>query len=150
MPERMSYGELIRLYFDRSNALQWYWTLYVVVIGGLLAISSFRRRTDRLLTVLVTVLYCFFAYKNLGAIQDASDQRTAILQSIRHVAMNGTDSPNRELRDRLEPTLVSPSSPSIRNFHVVCDLLTIAALWTMERRRRRLARELPTVIGAAG
>ena len=32
----MKYDQLIQLYFERSNALQWYWTLYVVVIGGLL------------------------------------------------------------------------------------------------------------------
>ena len=35
----MSYSELIQLYFERSTALQWYWTIYVVVIGGLLAFS---------------------------------------------------------------------------------------------------------------
>ena len=33
----MKYNELIQLYFERSTALQWYWNLYVVVIGGLLA-----------------------------------------------------------------------------------------------------------------
>jgi len=32
----MKYAELTQLYFDRSNALQWYWTIYVLVIGGLL------------------------------------------------------------------------------------------------------------------
>ncbi len=31
----MNYNELIQLYFERSNALQGYWNLYVVVVGGL-------------------------------------------------------------------------------------------------------------------
>ena len=39
----MKYDELIQLYFERSNALQGYWTLYVVIVGGLLAFSSLRK-----------------------------------------------------------------------------------------------------------
>ena len=39
----MNYSELIQLYFERSNALQSYWTLYVVIVGGLLAFSSLRK-----------------------------------------------------------------------------------------------------------
>src|SRR5205823_11397878 len=66
----MKYNDLLQLYFERSNSLQWYWTIYVVVIGGLLAFSSLRQRPDVRTAVLVTVLYCFFAYKNLGAIRD--------------------------------------------------------------------------------
>ena len=49
----MKYDQLVQLYFDRSNALQWYWTLYVVVIGGLLAISNLRLRRDILTVCLV-------------------------------------------------------------------------------------------------
>jgi hypothetical protein len=56
----MSYNDLVRLYFDRSNALQWYWTLYVIVVGGLLAFSSLRQRKDTLTAGLVTVLFMFF------------------------------------------------------------------------------------------
>ena len=40
----MNYSELIQTYFERSVALQWYWTIYVLVIGGLLGFSSFRQR----------------------------------------------------------------------------------------------------------
>ena len=64
----MNYSELVQLYFERSNSLQSYWTLYVVVIGGLLAFSSIRKQGDRLTTLLVSILFSFFAYKNLDAI----------------------------------------------------------------------------------
>ncbi len=73
----MKYHDLLQLYFDRSNALQWYWTLYVVVLGGLLAFSSLRQRPDHRTAVLVTILYCCFAYKNLGAIGDVTHQPLA-------------------------------------------------------------------------
>src|SRR5665213_2674804 len=68
----MRYSDLIQLYFERSTALQWYWTLYVVVIGGLLAFSSLRVRQDPHTAALVTVLFCLFAYKNLGSIHDTT------------------------------------------------------------------------------
>ena len=32
----MNYSELIQAYFERSTALQWYWTIYVIVIAVLL------------------------------------------------------------------------------------------------------------------
>ena len=36
----MYYTDLIQLYLERTTALQSYWTLYVVIVGGLLAFSS--------------------------------------------------------------------------------------------------------------
>ena len=140
----MSYGELLRLYFDRSNALQWYWTLYVVIIGGLLAFSSLRQRPDLLTVILVTVLYCLFAYKNLGAIRDATRQRTAVVESIKELHSAGRDTYEAQLAGRhIEPTLETPDESGIRNFHLASDALTLAAVWAMEWRRWRKPRTAP-------
>lgn len=147
----MSYAELLRLYFERSNALQWYWTVYVLVIGGLLAFSSMRQRKALLTAVLVTVLYCCFAYKNLGAIRDVTVQRIAALQSIKSFQITGPDAEQtQKVRTALEPTLVAPDYDGVRNFHVACDVLTVATLWAMEWRRqtRREDRDLATPAGA--
>ncbi len=133
----MRYNDLLRLYFERSNALQWYWTLYVIIIGGLLAFSSLRQRPDMRTAILVTVLYCFFAYKNLGAIHDVTSQRLAILETVRTIPSSSLDPVEAKLRETLEPTLSLPAYPGIRNFHVATDLLTVVALWAMERRRMR-------------
>ena len=62
----MSYSELIQAYFERSVALQWYWTIYVLVIGGVGGFSIFRQRPEMVTTLLVTLLYAGFAFKNLG------------------------------------------------------------------------------------
>jgi hypothetical protein len=134
----MSFSDLVQLYFERSNALQWYWTLYVVIIGGLLAFSSLRKERDLITTGLITVLFCFFAYKNLGAIHDVTVQRYAVLQAIKDASpQNLTDF--RSVRELLEPTMIAPAYEGVRNFHVVSDLLTVAAVWAMERRRRKLS-----------
>jgi hypothetical protein len=134
----MTYNDLVQLYFDRSNALQWYWTLYVVIIGGLLAFSSLRQRGDLLTTILITVLFSFFAYKNLGAIQESSLQRFAALKSINEFSGGGADPAElKRVRETLEPTLAPPALEGVRNFHWTSDIVTIVALWSMERRRRK-------------
>jgi hypothetical protein len=134
----MTYSELVQLYFERSTALQLYWTIYVVVIGGLLAFSSLRQRKDLVTAILVTILYAFFAYKNLGAIQDVTFERYAILAAIKEYPATGPDAADiKRARDHLEPTLLPPEWEGVRNFHIASDLLTIAACWAMEWRRRR-------------
>ena len=131
----MNYSELVQLYFERSNSLQNYWTLYVVVIGGVLAFSSLRARRDWLTTLIVSVLFSFFAYKNLDAIHDVTVQRFAVLKSLQQAVPDASPNPVHAL---LGPTLTPPEFDGVRTFHITSDLLTIAALWAMERRRRLL------------
>jgi hypothetical protein len=127
----MNYAQLMKLYFERSNSLQWYWTLYVVIVGGLLAFSSIRKERDRRTALLVMILFCFFAYKNLGAIHDVTEQRLAVLQLIKGAPASAPD------RATLEPTLQPPEYEGVRNFHVVSDVLVVLAVGSMERRRWR-------------
>src|SRR3982751_4684640 len=138
----MKYSELLQLYFDRSNALQWYWTIYVVVIGGLLAFSSLRKRPDLATGILVTVLYLCFAYKNMGAIEDVSLERFAILSAMKEIPTWNLDPPGTvRSRALIEPTLRPPELAGVKQFHIASDLLTVLALWAMEWRRRKAAGE---------
>ena len=132
----MNYTELVQLYFERSNALQSYWTLYVVIVGGVLAFSSLRKQPAALTTAIVSVLFALFAYENLSAIQDTASQRFATLDAIKK--SEGTAAEVARLRESLEPTLTPASHSSTRTTHLVSDVLTIAALWAMELRRRKL------------
>jgi hypothetical protein len=145
----MSYSELLRLYFDRTNATQWYWTLYVVIIGGLLAFSSLRKRPDVVSVVLITVLYACFACKNAGAIIDVTNERFALIALMKEPFPTGSAGTNMidsgQVREQLEPRLNPTPADSARNFHIGCDVLTIAALWAMEWRRRRAWRETSPV-----
>jgi hypothetical protein len=137
----MNYGELVQLYFERSTAMQNYWNLYVLVVGGLLAFSSLRRHHAAVTTGLVCLLFALFAYENLGALKDVTAQRFALLDSIkRSETSNGTDP--RQVRERLEPTLTPATYSSVRFTHITSDILTIAALIAMELRRRTLGEVL--------
>ena len=134
----MRYNELIQAYFERSVALQWYWTVYVLVIGGVLGFSTFRQRPELVTTILVTVLYAGFAYKNLGAIQETAEERQAVRLAIKEYPATGTNAADVKLaRERLEPRMPEYDIPGARYFHLACDLLTVGFLWAKEWRRRK-------------
>jgi hypothetical protein len=137
----MNYNELIQLYFERSNALQGYWNLYVVVVGGLLAFSSLRKQPALVTTLIVSLLFGLFAYENHDAIQVATGQRLATHEAITKFDPGATGPTAKPMRDLLEPTLTPASHASVRTTHLTSDILVIAGLWAMELRRRRLRGE---------
>ena len=140
----MNYNDLIQLYFERSTAMQAYWNLYVLIVGGLLAFSSLRKQPAAITTLLVSVLFALFAYKNLDAMYDTTQQRFATIEAIKQFDASGTNAASlKQARDLLEPTLTPATYGSVRATHVTSDVLTIAALWAMEFRRRRLKRTTP-------
>ena len=132
----MKYDELIQLYFERSNALQGYWTLYVVIVGGVLAFSSLRKQSAAITTLIVSILFGLFAYENMDAILTVTRQRHATLAAIKQADSNAA-AEIKPLRDLLEPTLTPAPESSTKRTHLVSDILTILALWAMEFRRRR-------------
>jgi hypothetical protein len=135
----MSTNELFQLYFERSNALTWYWTVYILVVGGVIGFSAFRQRPEIITTVLVIVLYVCFAYKNLGAIEETTQQRAAVLVVIQDQPPSGTETGSaKRLRDAVLPTLAPTSLDGVRYFHIACDLMTIVVLVAKELRRRQL------------
>jgi len=134
----MSYSELIQAYFERSVALQWFWTIYVFVIGGVGGFSIFRQRPQWTTTLLVTILFCGFAYKNLGAIEATAEERQAIRAIIIEYPDTGPNAADiQRVREKLEPKMPEYDIAGARHFHWVCDLLTIAFLWVKEWQRRK-------------
>jgi hypothetical protein len=141
----MSYSELIQAYFERSVALQWYWTIYVIAIGGVLGFSTFRQRPELVTTILVTILYACFAYKNVGAIEATAEEREAIRAAFLQYPAAGPNAEQIRLaRDKLEPTLTEYDIRGARYFHILCDVLTVAFLWAKEWRRRELEKSVAT------
>ena len=135
----MSYNELIQLYFERSTAMQNYWNLYVLIVGGILAFSSMRKQPAAITTLLVCILFALFAYNNLGAMKDCTAQRFAVLKAVQGFDANaGATTDPKPLRDLLEPTLTPATYESVRRTHLASDALTIITLMVMEIRRRRL------------
>ena len=133
----MKYNDLIQLYFERTTALQNYWTLYVVIVGGLLAFSSLRKQPAALTTLIVSILFGLFAYENLDAIKATATQRHATLAAIKQSEAGSTAPDLKPVRDLVEPTLNPASISSTQTTHLISDVLTIIALGVMEMRRRK-------------
>lgn len=140
----MKYDELIQLYFERSNALQAYWTLYVVIVGSVLAFSSLRKLPAAVTTLIVTLLFGLFAYENMDAILTATRQRHATLAAIKQSDSSGAVE-IKGVRDLLEPTLTPAAESAVQRTHLVSDLLTILGLWALELRRRKNAGLVPSI-----
>jgi hypothetical protein len=138
----MNYSELVQIYFERSTAMQNYWNLYVLVVGGLLAFSSLRKHHAAITTALVCLLFALFAHENLGALKDVTAQRFALLDAIKRLGPGNATDP-RPIRERLEPTLTPATYSSVRVTHVTSDILTIAASIAMELRRRKFGELQP-------
>jgi hypothetical protein len=133
----MKYNDLIQLYFERTTALQNYWTLYVVIVGGLLAFSSLRKQPAAVTTLVVSILFCLFAYENLDAIKATAGQRHATLSAIKQSDAGSTAPEIKPVRDLLEPTLNPATISSTQTTHLISDALTLVGLWVMELRRRK-------------
>ena len=119
----MHYNDLIQIYFERSNALQAYWNLYVVIVGGLLAFSSLRKLPAPVTTLIVTLLFGLFAYENMDAILTATRQRHATLAAIKQSDSGSTAAETKPVRDLLEPTLTPAPESAVQRTHLVSDLL---------------------------
>lgn len=135
----MNYDQLTQLYFERSNATQEYWNLYVIIVGGILAFSSLRKHHATLTTLVVCVLFALFAYENLGALHDVTAQRFALLDAIKQFDANGGATTNpMQVRALIEPTLTPATWNSVIVTHLTSDVPTILALVAMEWRRPTL------------
>jgi len=94
--------------------------------------------------LIVSILFALFAYENLDAMYDTTRQRFATIQAIKQFGSTETNTASlKQTRDLLEPTLTPATYDSVRVTHVTSDILTIAALWAMEFRRRRLKSTTP-------
>ena len=70
---------------------------------------------------------------------DVTRQRFAVLQAIKDFDQTSAGQlAAKPQRDLIEPTLNPATWESVQATHVTSDVLTIAALWAMEFRRRRL------------
>jgi hypothetical protein len=134
----MNYRDLIQLYFERGNAMQNFWNLYVVILGGVLAFSSLRKHPAPITTALVCLLFALFAYENLGALHDVTAQRLAVLQAVKDFHPADSAGAVAQTQALLEPTLTPATYSEVRTTHLVSDTLAIAALIAMEFRRRRM------------
>src|ERR1700685_3398680 len=103
----MTYSDLLQAFFERSNALEALWTIYVTVVGALLGFCAARGRLGLWTMSVITVAFCLFAAGNLSGMRDVTLQRVALNAAIiNYEPPPDTKASNvMELRKLLTPTL---------------------------------------------
>jgi len=111
--------DILKALFERTDALNGYWNLYIGVSLGLLGLmASAKPFTQRRpIKVLLTLAFLLFAYSNLDAIYHTNGQRRELIRLI-----EGT---YQAVANHAAP----PSNPLLIAFHLVLDLLVVLCLW---------------------
>lgn len=136
----MDFKDLVNLYFERSNALQTYWSFYISIVLALLAFfgSLKRSRHNLLLTVFLSISFIVCAAMNLSALWDVTEARLAVKQLI----LTRTFSPplDPEVLNAMRGVLKPATLGWVVGTHLSGDILTLAGIWYLALRKAARSR----------
>ena len=122
----MELKDLLSLYFERSNSMQTFWSLYITIVLGLLVFFGSGRRS-KYLGIILSIAFAMFAYVNLDGLIDVTKQRNALNDLV--YPMTVGNSSCSLAASRIYPTLDPPKPCAVRLVHITGDLLTLACMW---------------------
>ncbi|MBZ5521627.1 MAG: hypothetical protein LAP21_05150 [Acidobacteriia bacterium] len=119
--------EALTLFFERSNAMQTYWSYYITVVLGVLAF--FGAGSPRSVTTagLISVTFLGFARANYQGMTDVARQRVEVCKYLIKPEYNCSKLPCT-IKSPLPITLNPPAVNAVKAFHIVVDVLTIGAI----------------------
>jgi len=132
----MDFKDVAGHLFERSNAMQSFWSYYITISGALLAFFGSSRRSIPL-TILLTIAFIGIAAANLGGMKNVAQQRVA----LRALLMNAkTEKADQVFKAPLPSQAVIaayldvPPPPPVAGVvatHLCCDVVVIAAIWVL-------------------
>ena len=126
----MKLQELISLYFERTNAMQTLWGIYITIVLALLAFYGSKDTSAGIgRSVLITMAFVGFAVVNLDALKDVTTTRNRTRDLI--VNDKASDHLNDDLRRVLPEIITPPSVLSVMVFHIAGDLMVVGWIWGM-------------------
>lgn len=136
----MDFRDLVTLYFERTNAMQTLWGLYLTIVLGLLGfLGTVKLKPPRLRIIsLLLIAFCAFAYVNCDALRSVTSQRNILVTLIRQSsgpveAQEAIYAKNRkQIADSLDP----PSVAAVVGFHIAGDALTVFAILLLGLQHR--------------
>lgn len=126
----MDQDDILRMMFERGNAMQSFWGFYITVSLALIGFFGHTHRST-LLTALMSCAFIGFAFFNGGGIFQAAKQRRELFNLL--IANEASDSPGA--KGGVGSDLVRVSRPpypvGVMVFHIAADLGVLAALWIL-------------------
>ena len=127
----MDFRDLVTLYFERTNAMQTLWSIYITIVLGLLGfVGTAKPRTA--IVVAMAIAFCGFAYVNCDALRSVTWQRNVVASLVRAESGKGD---NSDARLRIAGTLDPPSVRGVIAFHVLGDVLVLSAILFLGLKR---------------
>jgi hypothetical protein len=132
----MDFKDVAGHLFERSNAMQSFWSYYIAVSGALLAFFGTSRRSIPL-TILLTVAFIGIAAANLGGMKNVAQQRVALRALLMQARTENADKvfkvplPSEAV---VAAYLDVPPPPPVNGViatHLCCDVVIIAAIWVL-------------------
>jgi hypothetical protein len=125
----MELKDLVALYFERTNAMQALWSIYVTIVLGLLGfLGTVKLKQPRLrIITLLLFAFCGFAYVNCDALRSVTRQRHVAADLIR--SSQQTDA-QKQISNSLDP----PPIAGVVAFHLAGDIITVFAILALGLR----------------
>ncbi len=121
----MSIADVFGLLFQRADATQTFWNLYLgvvtVIVGVLTAKPDWFRREVR---IALTCAFVVFAVSNFLALDQVRQQRESLAQAA--IYAQGFQA---AIHGPLLESAAPPSRIKLRSFHFVLDLFVVVAIW---------------------
>jgi len=131
----VEFKDVVAQVLERSNAMQTYWGFYITIVLGLMALFGSQQpsRQLRRLAFLISFGFILFAYVNLRSLVDVAKQRLLFSEVLANPIEYKVPT-SEEIQKKLVEVLEPPTVDGVISIHVVCDILTLAAIWWLALR----------------
>jgi hypothetical protein len=128
---RMDFKDLISLYYERSTALQTFWSFYVTIILGLLAFFGSLKpsRQKRSLAIALSIAFIAFASVNLAGIEEVTAARLAVRDLL------VSEQKSHPILEPLVRTVKPPERWEVAAMHITGDLILLIGIWVLTLRK---------------
>ena len=126
----MSYNDLVSHFFNRSDAQQRFWPIWITVVGAIVAFLASRPTLGFWPLVVITATFCFFSATHLDAMLRVARQKTQIAEALKAFRTVPTsEAPALSVQDILQPALTASRPAKIIIFHVSGTLIAATSFW---------------------
>lgn len=132
----VKFNELVTMYFERFNAMQTLWGIYITIALGLLAFFGTASRPRKtFLAVVMSIGFAAFAVVNVMALSYVVETRTQLYGIIQSYPAAGAKD-EAAVMDQVKAT-VTPMYPvwGLILFHAVADCGVLASFWILNREK---------------
>jgi hypothetical protein len=125
----MDFKDIVTLYFERSNALQTYWSFYTTMALALLAYFGGMKSSPQkfLIAIVLSLSFISFTVVNLDALRAVTKARIVCRDLIYSDRL--ANPPSQEVQKQIRQMITPWPFEGVAVMHISGDLFTLGAIW---------------------